>query len=88
MASHVYKTPTSQEILTNVEAIDISRRLRTALGRGVFFAQALYQQATPVDIEMLETLIGVAHHLRYNPEPSEEEVRIEKYLHDSERYEN
>lgn len=77
-------TNTAKTILSNVETLELCQRLRNSLSGGMWFEQALYQIATPADIVALETLIGVANHLR-SEVASDEERKIGEYLMDSKR---
>ena len=49
-------------MLSEKEAINLSQRLRQVLVKREVFERVLYEIATPVDIEVLETLIGIAEH--------------------------
>lgn len=77
-------TQTAKTMLTNVETLDIGRRLRMVLKNSLTFEQALFQSATPATVECLESLIGTAIHLQ-SEETSPEERAIRKYLRDSVR---
>ena len=75
---------TTKSILTNVECLDLVRRLRFALARGLSFEQAVFETATPELVSELEGLIYLSNHL-HSEVQTEEEQRIRKYLGDSVR---
>ncbi len=72
----------SQAILIGEEVHTLCRKLRFVLSRGFTFEQALYTVATPADVEVLESLIGLANRLGSLP-LTDEEQRVQKYIHDS-----
>lgn len=83
--ANYHATQTAKAMLTNTEALDLARRLRDAMQHETCFEQALYQSATPADIECLEALIGTANHLHFE-QTSEMEQKTRKYLRDSEQW--
>lgn len=80
MAFH--QTQTSREILTNEEAIILFYKLKNCMQFEADFIQALYEVATPSDLELIELLIANTDHIRSN-EKTPEESKIANYIKSS-----
>lgn len=79
MGGNAWKTQTSRLILGNEEAAELAFRLREATLEVTFLTQVIYQQATPLLIEVLETLIGSVDALRQQTLTTEEQ-QVREYL--------